>query len=79
MDELYLSLRISSINELVAENMPVILDETFAYFDNDRLENVLRLFYKEYKNKQIIILTCTEREIEILDRMEFEYNKVTLD
>lgn len=79
IDELYLSLRISSINELVAENMPIILDETFAYFDNNRLENVLKFFNRFYKNKQIIILTCTEREIDLLDKANIEYNKIVLD
>ena len=31
IDQIYLSLRISSTNELTPENMPIILDETFAY------------------------------------------------
>ena len=46
--------------------MPIILDETFAFFDKNRLKNVLEFLSKEYSNKQIIILTCTEREIDIL-------------
>ena len=78
IDELYLSLRISSINELTKENMPIILDETFAYFDNERLNNVLEFINKEYKNRQIIILTCTNREIESLKNLHIEYNKIAL-
>ena len=70
IDQLYLSLRISSIDELSLENMPIILDETFAYFDKNRLENVLKFLSEEYKNKQIIILTCTNREIEVLEGID---------
>ena len=78
IDQLYLSLRISSINELTKENMPIILDETFAYFDNERLGKVLEFLNKEYKDRQILILTCTNRENEILNKMNIEYNKIEL-
>lgn len=78
IDQLYLSLRISSINELTPENMPIILDETFAFFDEKRLENVLRFLSEAYSNKQIIILTCTKRECEILKRIGITYNEICL-
>jgi len=78
IDQLYLSLRIATIKEITKENMPIILDEAFAYYDDSRLENILKYLSEEYKNKQIIIFTCTRREIEILDRMNFVYNKIEL-
>lgn len=78
IDELYLSLRISSINELTPENMPIILDETFAYFDKNRLQNILKLLNSNYGNKQIVILTCTQREEEALREINIPYNKITL-
>jgi len=78
IDGLYLTLRISSIKELTKENMPIILDETFAYFDNERLENVLRFLDKEYKENQILILTCTEREIKTLEKLNISYNNIEL-
>ena len=78
IDQLYLSLRISSLDELTKENMPIILDETFAYFDNNRLENVLSFLNTEYKERQILILTCTNRETEALEKLGIEYNKITL-
>jgi len=58
--------------------MPIILDETFAYFDKNRLENVLQFFDDIYKDKQIIILTCTEREIGALNNRGIQYNMVKL-
>lgn len=78
IDQLYLSLRISSINELTKENMPIILDETFAFFDKERLENVLEFLDREYKDRQILILTCTDREIESLEELDIKYNKIAL-
>lgn len=79
IDELYLSLRISSINELTKETMPIILDETFAYFDEKRLENVLKFFKDNYQDRQIIVLTCTDREIRALERINISYNKIILN
>ena len=78
IDQLYLSLRLSMNKEVSAENMPVILDEAFAYYDEERLENILKYLADNYKDKQIIILTCTNREENIYDRLGYEYNKVRL-
>ena len=78
IDQIYLSLRISSVNELTYENMPIILDETFAYFDEPRLENVINFLNNYYDEKQIIIFTCTNREIEALSKMGINYNKIIL-
>lgn len=58
--------------------MPIILDETFAYFDSDRLENVLKFLNKEYKDRQILILTCTKREVKALKNLNIEYNYINL-
>lgn len=58
--------------------MPIILDETFAYFDKNRLENILEFLNSEYSNKQILILTCTNREEEVLKNKGISYNKVSL-
>ena len=58
--------------------MPLILDETFAYFDMNRLENVLEFLNSNYSNKQIIILTCSNREEETLNRINLNYNRIAL-
>lgn len=79
IDALYMSLRMSGINDLSPENMPIFFDETFAYFDKNRLENILRFLEANYKDKQIIIFTCTEREIDILDNINLPYNKVHMN
>ena len=78
IDQLYLSLRLSMVEDLSEEKMPIILDEAFAYFDTERLKNMLKYLSEEYKNRQIILLTCTEREKEIFDELNINYNLVNL-
>ncbi len=78
IDQLYLSLRLSSIQEISEEKMPIVLDESFAYFDNERLKNIIGYLNKYYKENQIIIFTCSNREKEILDKLNIEYNFVDL-
>ena len=79
IDQMYLSLRLASIDIMTNEKMPIILDETFAFFDDDRLRNILSFINQEYQDKQIIIFTCTRREIDILNSMNIEYNCIDLE
>ena len=74
IDQLYLSLRLSMLEELSKEYMPIILDESFAYYDTKRLENILEYISEKFKNHQVIILTCTNREKEILEELNISYN-----
>ena len=78
IDQLYLSLRLSMIDDLSEEKMPIILDEAFVYFDTERLKNILKYLNEEYNNRQIIILTCTEREKEIFEKENIKYNLINL-
>lgn len=64
--------------ELAKESMPIILDEAFAYYDDKRLNNILYYINEEFKDNQIIILTCTNREKEILDKLNIEYNLIEM-
>ena len=58
--------------------MPIILDEAFAYYDEERLENILKYLNEECKDNQIIIFTCTNREKEILAKENIKYNIINL-
>jgi len=78
IDQLYLSLRLSAMNEISEEKMPIILDEAFAFYDNERLRNILKFINDNFKENQIIIFTCSNREKEIFDKLNIEYNLVEL-
>ena len=78
IDQLYLSLRLAILDEISQEKVPIILDEAFAYYDINRLKNILIYLSKEFRDRQIIILTCTNREKEILKSEKILYNYICL-
>ncbi len=78
IDQLYLAFRLSMIDELSKENLPIILDESFAYSDNNRLKNMLQYLTSDLNNHQTIIFTCTDREQKMLEEMNIPYNVVEL-
>lgn len=78
IDQLYLSLRLSMIDELSDEKVPILLDEAFAFYDDNRLENILLYLDNEFKDRQIIIFSCTNREKNILEKENVKFNFITL-
>ena len=74
IDQLYLSLRLSIVEDLSKETVPILLDEAFAFYDDERLENILIYLDELLKNRQVIIFTCTNREKEILRKNNICYN-----
>ena len=78
IEQMYLDLRLSILKEISKETMPIILDEPFAYSDDNRLENILEYISKNYTENQVIIFTCTEREKQALEKLGIQYNLVEL-
>ena len=74
IDQLYLSLRLSMVDELSDEKVPILLDETFAFYDDDRLKNILLYLNNKFFDRQVIIFTCTNRERDIFDDNKVSYN-----
>ena len=66
------------LDEISNEKVPIILDESFAYYDNERLKNILIYLAKEFNDRQIIIFTCTNREKYILEQENINYNLVEM-
>ena len=78
IDQLYLSLRLSMLDEISEEKMPIILDEAFAYFDDERLKNSLLFLEQKSEEHQIILFTCTKREKKILEEANIEYEWIEI-
>ena len=78
IDQLYLSLRLGMLDEISKEKIPIILDEAFAYFDKNRLKNILNFLHNKYNDRQIIIFTCTLREKEILEEEKIWFNYIKI-
>ncbi len=66
IEQIYFALRMAASEVLHEEEYPVILDDTFVFYDEKRLENTLR--WLEANKKQVILFTCQKREGEILSR-----------
>ena len=79
IDQLYLSLRLSMVDELSEEKMPIFLDESFAYFDKERLENILKYLFEIFSDRQIFIFTCTEREKNILMKLNVPFQFIEME
>lgn len=68
MNQVYLALRLASAQLLTGDaDLPVLLDETFAMYDDERLESALR--YLVSAGRQVILFSCQKRELEILARI----------
>ncbi|BBF44497.1 DNA double-strand break repair Rad50 ATPase [Lachnospiraceae bacterium KM106-2] len=74
--QIYLALRIV-VGECLYhyEDMPIILDDYFAYYDDTRLECALRLLAD---HRQVIIFSCHEREYKILERLNIKFHMVSV-
>ena len=76
IEQIYLSLRLAIMNEITKEKLPVMLDEAFAYYDDERLEAALEFLSKI--DNQVILFTCTDREKNLLDKKNIKYNYISL-
>lgn len=75
IDQLYFAFRLSLIHILFTDNLPIILDDHFANYDDTRLEMALD-YLRDYK--QLIIFTSNKREINMLNKMNVDYNLINL-
>lgn len=77
IEQVYFSLRMAVSKILcVQERLPVMLDEVFAMYDEDRLKMALEWLAKN--QQQTLIFTCHRREEEILKAVGLHFNKIEL-
>ena len=67
VEQIYFCIRMAAAEILTEEPVPVILDDVFAFYDDKRLESVLK--WLSGQGKQVIIFTCHSREKELLRNM----------
>ena len=77
LEQIYFALRMAA-GEIFAEgeDFPVILDDVFGMYDEERLSGVLR--WLERQKRQIIISTCNKRDIETLEKEGISFNRLDL-
>lgn len=78
IEQVNLALRLAYIDTISKEKLPIILDEAFAFYDDERLANIMRFLNKEYEDRQVIIFTCSNREKKIIDEENIPVNIVLI-
>ena len=67
-DQMYLALRLAVAEELTPD-APLILDDAFVRFDDERLKEALQILNQTGKQKQVILFTCQSRETKIMEEL----------
>lgn len=70
-DQLYLALRLAVAETVlnIKEGYPLIMDEPFSQYDDERTENTLKFIYEISQKQQVIIFCCKQRECELACRL----------
>lgn len=76
LEQLHFALRMAAVRILYEEEYPVILDDAFAYYDDERMGQTLK-WLSEHAG-QVIVFTCQKREEEILKKHHIKYHKIEL-
>lgn len=80
MDQVYLALRLAAAKLLQGggDEMPLIFDDSFVLYDDDRLRTALTWLARAYSG-QIIIFTCHQREMQMLNQCQVPYHLVDME
>lgn len=73
IEQIHFALRMAAAEILYEEDLPVFLDDTFIYYDDNRLANTLQWLWEN--KKQVLIFTCQRREEQALERLHIPYVK----
>lgn len=79
MDQVYLALRLAAATLIQegTDRMPLIFDDSFVLYDDDRLRTALKWLVNAYSD-QIIIFTCHQREAQMLTANLIPYHLIEI-
>ncbi len=79
LDELYFALRLALFDTILPEEdaPPMVLDDVFVNFDDERMGKALSLLFEISKKRQVILFSCHKRETEFFEG-ENRVNKIKL-
>ena len=77
MEQIYLAVRLSVARLLCRDNVPLIIDDIFTNYDENRLINTLDCL-KTIATEQIILMTSNPHIGDMLDDLDMDYNYVEL-
>ena len=77
IEQIYMSLRLGAADIIFEDNeMPILLDDAFAMYDNKRMGNTMRFMANEMD--QVIMFSCHTREKVMADKLGLNYHLITL-
>ena len=79
VDQIYLSLRLAAARYMTGgkDSLPLIFDDSFTLYDDDRLRNAVRYIAESFAG-QVLIFTCQRREAEACRENGTEYRMIEL-
>jgi uncharacterized protein YhaN len=79
MDQIYLALRLAAAKLIQSghDQMPLIFDDSFVLYDDDRLKTALKWLAQAYGG-QILIFTCHQREAQMLTANQVAYHLIEI-
>ena len=79
MDQIYLALRmaVARLMQGDQEPLPLIFDDSFVQYDDERLKTALKWLSETYDG-QIIIFTCHQRELQMLKESGLPYHRIDM-
>ena len=79
MDQIYLAVRLAAAKlvQRDQEPLPLIFDDSFVQYDDERLKTALKWLSETYDG-QIIIFTCHQRELQILKESGLPYHRIDM-
>ena len=77
VEQVYFALRMAVTDVLCQEPMPVMLDDVFAMYDEDRLIQTLK--WLEKRGGQVLLFTCHKREMELVEKAGIRANIIMME
>ena len=81
IDQIYFALRIS-VADIISSNqepLPLIMDELFSMYDDQRLKSVAEYLRDICKHKQVILFTCRKDEVQMMRSIITDLNLIELN
>ncbi len=76
MDQVYFALRLAVAELLLGkEELPLLLDDSFALYDENRLKTIIRQLTSR---NQVLLFSCHRREQQLLEELKLPYHYVEL-
>ena len=79
MDQIYLAVRLAAARLVQSgeDSMPLIFDDSFTLYDDERLKTALKWLAASV-DSQIIIFTCHQREAQLLTANQIPYHLISI-